>query len=343
MSDLIKRLALVGVTVLVLLTGKPVLARQLTVASDGSGDYKTIQSAIDSIPAGNRERVVINLKSGTYREQVRLNNSFVTLRGEDRKSTRIVAEVNTSACEVHPDESKEEHCAVVIGDGTDLVFENLTIENTFKAPGGKGAALSVVNESTRIIVHNADILGYGGDTLVLSARRDRMGDGGEYYINDVKVSGTYHIIVPRGAAYVVNSSFWCIGRRAEELPVCGRHFASDRQVSDSKFRHRWPGTIRPRIVLSRCGMVFHRRHLLRQSAAYRRDPSRTRQELRHEVGRRTNLFRRQQRTRLSVAQRQFVGVAGEVCSCNHCRMGLSAMESGTNGRSAGGAAIAEGA
>jgi hypothetical protein len=61
------------------------------------------------------------------------------------------------------------------------------------------------------VVHNVDVIGYGGDTFVLSARRDRMGDGGEYYVNNVYVSGTYHIIVPRGATYVVNSSFWCLG------------------------------------------------------------------------------------------------------------------------------------
>jgi pectin methylesterase-like acyl-CoA thioesterase len=181
------------------------LRRVLLVAHNGRADFKTIQAAIDAIPPGNHERYLISIKNGTYNEQVRIHNSFITLRGEDRKKTRIVAAVDTSACQVAPGESKEEHCSVLIGDGTDLVFENLTFENRVKLPGGKGAALSLINDSTRILIHNVNAIGSGGDTLVLSARRNRIGDGGEYYLNEVYVSGTYHIIVPRGATYVVNS------------------------------------------------------------------------------------------------------------------------------------------
>lgn len=195
----------------ILISVLPALGRRVVVDPNGRGDYSNIQAAIDSIPPDNRERQVIFIRNGTYSEQLRINNSFVTLRGEDRKKTRIVASVNTSACQVAPGESKEEHCSVVIGDGTDLVFENLTIENLYKEDHRKGAALSLVNNSSRILLHDVDVIGSGGDTLTLSARRNRIGDGGEYYLNDVYVSGTYHIIVPRGAAYAVNCSFWCMG------------------------------------------------------------------------------------------------------------------------------------
>ena len=182
------------------------------VAADGTGDFKTIQEAVDAIAPGNRERVVIHIKNGSYGERVRIRNSFITLRGEDRKKTRIVAEVDTSACTIQPGESKEEHCATVIADGTDLVFENLSIVNSFDGSrGGKGAALSIVNDTTRVVVSNVDVVGSAGDTLVLSARRARTNNGGEYYLNDVSVSGTYHILVARGATYVANSRFWCMG------------------------------------------------------------------------------------------------------------------------------------
>ncbi len=184
-------------------------ARQLRVGP--TSDFKTIQSALDSIPPGNRERVVIHISRGIYPEQLRIRNSFITLLGENRNDTRISAAVDTSACPVPSEQSKEEHCSVIVADGTDLVFEDFTVENPIKPGSGKGAALSVVNDSTRIIVHNVDVIGYGGDTFVLSARRDRIGDGGEYYANDVFISGTYHIIVPRGAAYVVDSTFSCLG------------------------------------------------------------------------------------------------------------------------------------
>lgn len=184
--------------------------RNLTVAADGSGDFKTVQAAVNSVPADNHERIVLFIKKGTYREQVRIHTSFLTLHGEDRKRTQLVSEVDTSSCPTAPGESKEERCATVLADGSDLVFEGLTIANTYTG-SGKGAALAVAGNATHIAIAHVDIIGHGGDTLVLSARRSRMGDGGEYYLNDVHVSGTYHIIVPRGTTYAVNCKFWCMG------------------------------------------------------------------------------------------------------------------------------------
>ena len=206
----------------------PVCARELRVGPQSR--FKTIQAAIDSIPLGNKERVVVIVANGVYSEQLRINNSFITLRGEDRKKTRITASIDTSSCQVSPDQSKEEHCSVIVADGTDIVFENFTVENSFHSSSGKGAALSAVNDSTRILVHNVDVIGYGGDTFVLSARRNRTGDGGEYYVNNVHVSGTYHIIVPRGATYVVNSLFWCLGGEKNCLFAEGVTRATDKLV-----------------------------------------------------------------------------------------------------------------
>jgi hypothetical protein len=200
-----------AVITLVLFVSSLCFARDIKVAADGSGDFKTVQAAVDAVPAGNAERVVISIKNGTYGEQVRIHRSFVTLRGEDRKQTKITAYVDSSACKVQPGESVEEHCATVIADGTDIVVENLTVENSYKGAKGKGAALTFMGNSTRIALRNIDVIGFGGDTLGLTARRSKIGDGGEYYLNNVYVSGTYHIIVPRGNTYVVNSKFVCLG------------------------------------------------------------------------------------------------------------------------------------
>ena len=239
----------------ILLRGDVVFAANVTVALDGSAQFKTIQQAVDSIPANNHERVVIHIKNGAYKEEVRIRNSFITLSGEDRKQTKIVAEVDTSTCSTNPGESKEEHCATVIGDGSDLVFENLTIENTYRGKTGKGAALSLVNDSTRIVIANVDVVGYGGDTLTLSARRDRVGDGGDYYLNNVYVSGTYHIIVPRGAAYVVNSRFWCLGGEKNCLFAEGITRPTDKLVIRNSVIDG-PGAVWLGFIFSRCSVVF---------------------------------------------------------------------------------------
>ncbi len=186
-------------------------ARDVRVAADGTGDFTTVQAAVDSIPENNTQRVVIAIKNGTYTEQVRIRTPFITLRGQDRKLTKITSYDNTSACPVQPGQSAEEQCATVVADATDIVVENLTIENSYKGPKGKAAALSFMGDSTRIAISKVDIVGFGGNTLGLTAHRNLLGDGGEYYLNDVYVSGLWHIIVPRGNAYVTNSNFVCLG------------------------------------------------------------------------------------------------------------------------------------
>ncbi len=62
----------------------------IVVASDGSGKFKTVQSAIDSIPDRNTEPRVIVIKPGTYKELLLINESktFITLCG-DAKSTGL--------------------------------------------------------------------------------------------------------------------------------------------------------------------------------------------------------------------------------------------------------------
>ena len=44
-------------------------ASQTVVAADGSGDFKTVQQAVDQVPDNNTERVVIQIKPGVYHEQ----------------------------------------------------------------------------------------------------------------------------------------------------------------------------------------------------------------------------------------------------------------------------------
>lgn len=60
---------------ILLLAGTKVLAQQhvdITVAMDGSGDYKTVTEAIENLPMYTYERVVIFIKNGVYEEKIRI-------------------------------------------------------------------------------------------------------------------------------------------------------------------------------------------------------------------------------------------------------------------------------
>lgn len=61
--------------------------RLITVRKDGRGNFSTITEAIESIPSGNRRRVVVWIGGGVYREKITIDASkpFVTLYGQKGK------------------------------------------------------------------------------------------------------------------------------------------------------------------------------------------------------------------------------------------------------------------
>jgi len=64
-------------------------AREITVAQDGSGDYKTVQAAINAVPVNNKKPIVIIIKKGIYKEKILIDSlrPFITLIGEDKLNT----------------------------------------------------------------------------------------------------------------------------------------------------------------------------------------------------------------------------------------------------------------
>src|SRR5437764_8120552 len=62
---------------------------QLTVAADGSGDFTSVQQAVDHVPEYNTRRFVIHIKPGIYKEQIKIlqTKPFITFRGDDAEKT----------------------------------------------------------------------------------------------------------------------------------------------------------------------------------------------------------------------------------------------------------------
>ncbi|KAF8014264.1 hypothetical protein BT93_H0184 [Corymbia citriodora subsp. variegata] len=60
--------------------------------SGQSGNFTTVQSAIDAIPEDNKHWVCIYVKEGTYREKVHIpeNKPFIILKGRGKRKTEIV-------------------------------------------------------------------------------------------------------------------------------------------------------------------------------------------------------------------------------------------------------------
>lgn len=72
---------------------------QAVVAADGSGNYKTIQEAVNAAPDGQTEPWLILVKNGSYEEQVIIpkNKPYIHLIGQDKDKTVIHLNLNVGS------------------------------------------------------------------------------------------------------------------------------------------------------------------------------------------------------------------------------------------------------
>lgn len=185
----------------------------LVVAQDGSGDYTTIQHAVDAIPADNDDHHIILIKSGTYREKVLIAKSHLSLVGEDRQKTRIAfAELRRNWRAAHPDDWGA--AVINIADAvTDVTIANLTVHNDYGSTHGGDDdhqfAVRSMGTSTRIAILNATVIADGGDTVSLW-----NSESGLSYYADSSFEGHVDYVCPRGWAYATNCRFFGRNRTA---------------------------------------------------------------------------------------------------------------------------------
>src|SRR3954469_3526208 len=95
MSMSLRTLAVLSFLVPSMLPAAPSADVRVVVAADGTGNFKTVQSAIDhaldSGPLRPQQRLVIEIRPGTYHERVMIpqDRPRVTLLGSDAASTVI--------------------------------------------------------------------------------------------------------------------------------------------------------------------------------------------------------------------------------------------------------------
>ena len=177
----------------------------LVVAQDGSGDFATVQAALDALPpAATRTRVVL-VRNGVYREKLFVTKSRVAIVGEDREKTRIeYAQLRREWRATHPDDWGA--AVVNVGDDvTDLLLANLTIRNDYGSRTGDHDhqfAIRSGGSSTRIVLLHANVLADGGDTVSLWNAFTGM-----TYHASCTFEGWVDFVCPRGTSYVTNSRF----------------------------------------------------------------------------------------------------------------------------------------
>src|SRR6185312_4829717 len=160
-------------------------ASRVTVAADGSGDFNTVQGAIDFVPDNPPQRVTIFVKNGTYEEIVFFRNKAnLTIRGEDREKVQI-GYANNSAFNP-PQPGPNRRCAFSVYDSTGIELDNFSVSNY-----AYGQAEGLLISGSKNIVSHVNIKG-SGDALNLR---------GPVYLTDSRVIGDGDTILGVGPAF----------------------------------------------------------------------------------------------------------------------------------------------
>ncbi|KFC21632.1 pectinesterase family protein [Chryseobacterium sp. FH1] len=169
----------------------------ITVAQDGSGQFTSIQKAINSLRDLGPGEALIKIKSGVYKEKVVIPSSKhqITLEGEDKETTIITNDDYSGKLNPTTNEKLttfDSYTVLVVGD--DIKISNITIQNTWC---NKGQAVSLHVEGDRFVMRDSKLLGCQ-DTLYTAKDNSR-----QYYEN-CYIEGTTDFIFGQATAVFKN-------------------------------------------------------------------------------------------------------------------------------------------
>lgn len=172
-----------------------------TVAQDGSGDFVTIQEAVNAVRDLSQQQVTIFIKKGIYKEKLVIPSwkIRISLVGEDREQTIITnndysGKTYTAFANGKDAFGKTQFSTytsyTVLVQGRDCILKNLTIANT---SGRVGQAVALHVEGDRVAVYNCSLTG-NQDTLYTATENSRQ------YYADCSIEGTTDFIFGQATA-----------------------------------------------------------------------------------------------------------------------------------------------
>ena len=147
-------------------TPAPPVDNTLYVAADGSGDFYSIQKALDAAPA---DGAMLLIAPGTYRETISVTKPNIELRGSNPDASKTVIVFDKSA----GSSGGTLHSATAEIHGDNFRAENLTFANDWNATHVQvfagSQALAVLINADKAVFSNVRFLG-NQDTLYAGSR-----------------------------------------------------------------------------------------------------------------------------------------------------------------------------
>jgi len=160
-------------------------AGTIIVAQDGSGNFRTVQSAIDSLSNSASSERVIYIKNGTYKEQILCQKKYVTLVGENKDRVILTYDLN------HAQTGSSSKCASFRAYGDNFKAFDITFENTAPFPGENAQAPAINCNANNHYFENCNFLSYQ-DTL--------LSNDGHHYFKNCYIRGFTDFIWGSGRA-----------------------------------------------------------------------------------------------------------------------------------------------
>ena len=200
--------------VLVSRSGNPVAAVEITfttmerqqpdaktydaiVAKDGTGDYTTLQDAINAAPTQHVTPWLIFVKNGLYNEHVNIpaNKPHIHIIGQNRDKTVVFNDLLSGGDT--PKNVGTDLGATVTVKSNDCFFENITLENSHgheQQSGPQALALNTMGD--RIAFNNVALLSYQDTWITTSTSNNR------HYIKNSLIEGAVDFIYNSGNVYL---------------------------------------------------------------------------------------------------------------------------------------------
>jgi pectinesterase len=161
--------------------------KKIIVAKDGSGNYKTVQEAINAVPLKNKMAVTIFIKNGIYKEKIFLDSSknFLHIIGEDKFRTIITWDDHTGKVSPKGDTINTRTSWTFLVKADNFTAENITIQND--AGFTAGQAVGLESDGDMAAYYNCRIVG-NQDILFTNNDRSRQ------YFENCYIEGTTDFI-----------------------------------------------------------------------------------------------------------------------------------------------------
>lgn len=171
--------------------------RRITVAQDGSGDFKSIQEAVNSTRDLGPDYVRIFIKKGIYNEKITIPawKRKIALIGENRDEVVLLhSDYSGKIDTLNQKVINTFTSATLKVEGRDFYAENLTIQNTW-CENGQAVALHAAGD--RSVFKNCKILGCQ-DTVYSAGEDNRM------LFENCYIEGTTDFIFGQATAFFEN-------------------------------------------------------------------------------------------------------------------------------------------